>query len=642
MSALAGLPGASARAAEQIIFYVNTAEAGAKDANTADAKCETETSGKCSLRAAIEQANAIAETDAEILITLEEGFSGTISMPNQGALRMQATAGVTDADRYGAYFHVTRTVTIDLLNNLGVLPKEDDSSCAFWIEAENTKLLNFTNVGAGETSIVFGPDSDGSLLDGGEFIQTENYYSERLVYILPGADGVTIRNYKVGRLYNAEQTSGAITIRDSSLAANTSVKDVTISKVTIDNTPVGGSTLCSGQTGQGCATIGIAVSGLAVNNLVIESSQFTHFPYIVDLYKRRVIDLSKALASSDIDIRYNTFTDIRSDSGDLTDATIVLPANRQLSGANWVRHNTFDNAASPNSQAAAIYWDGKAATAGQASNLRIEDNHFDGYATAGVALANAGVVTMRRNTFGAASASATGDAIAEETGAASGASHLVVNNDATTNHRIITWYPQQPKVTGACELQVQVVQQTAPSGYQVPTAPVALDFYYTAGRTAEVYLGSVENVAPDQSGLATVTVPELPPAEGGKLRLQTQGSASEAGQLESSHYSRVVDVPTLGQCLTPRLDFDLRAWENVSIDEAKEGHDAIVSGGDLVESGASVSSGEEIWFTYTAANTGYVTLRNVTVTDSLGGPVCVIPQLPKLTSAGCVQRYTAP
>ncbi|MDR2379574.1 MAG: hypothetical protein LBE08_00090 [Bifidobacteriaceae bacterium] len=635
---------ASAEASQAVTHFVNTTEAGTKDVNPGDGVCRTE-SGACSLRAAIEESNATKSADTEVVIAVAEKFTGAIVMPNERALRMtnDSATGVDSA----AYFKVTRTVTIDLDERLSVVPDANDGACAFWIEAPNVKLRNLKNVYSGETAIVFGPGSDGSSLDGGSLIQTDNYRGERLAFIRPGADRVSISNYTVSRLYDGSDRFGAIVVRKSTEDSDDVVSDLTFSKLTIDNAPADvPDPDCDADSGATCASSGIVVSKIKVRGMVVEDSQFRNFPLSTS-DRRRAIDLSAALECSDVDIRNNTFTNIQTGASDRDHATILLPEKQLLTGDNHVRANTFDNAgAAAGGQAVAVAWKGDVSTAEstQASNLYIEDNHFDGYAKASVWLVDTGAVTVRRNTFGTDSASA---AVTEneETGGKS-QNLMTLNEENTANRRILTWYPVAARVTAGCEFQVDMAKPGTSKGYGIASEPVTIDFYYTVGRTAEEYLGSVSGVTADASGRRTVAVPEFPSSENGYVRVQTQGApVSENSQIESSQYSRTLLLPAFGDCREPKLELQVRAWRGADPGGATDLgsiHDSVVATGELIASGSRIGSGLGIWFTYTVANTGHVPLEEVRVTDDLHQEVCVIELIPKGASAGCAKSYSVP
>jgi hypothetical protein len=168
--------------------------------------------------------------------------------------------------------------------------------------------------------------------------------------------------------------------------------------------------------------------------------------------------------------------------------------------------------------------------------------------------------------------------------------------------------------------------------YNLPTAPVALDFYYTTNRTAEIYLGSVASVTQN----SVVTVPGLPPAAGW-IRIQTQGKGPNADQTESSQYSRTVPVGDPGICGDPAMTTSLRAW--VGVDSADDSHDQVIATGQEIDPDGRVASDQPVWFTYTVENTGWPTLRDVVVRDTEKNPVCFIPEIKRGQTDGCWRRF---
>ncbi|MDR0591649.1 MAG: hypothetical protein LBG60_00005 [Bifidobacteriaceae bacterium] len=645
---------AAETAPETLILEVNTVAAGTKDAKPGDGECKASAGdgGNCSLRAAIEEANATPPEQPVKIAVAPSITNGVISQPASTSTYMYTETGkVSYLDYNGAYFHIKRTMTIDLDNRLGLSAQEDVANWAggFFIDAANVQLFNFSNIFPAETSFVFSPKSSGSTLDGGTSIQTDNYNNERGVWIRGGANNITIRNYTFGRLYGADGPSAhsAITVAPSSTNSDpTGISNVTISNVTVDNTPVEGSTSCTPSSGRGCESSAIAVrSGAVLDGFVVENSTFKTFTKSFT----HVIDMSDAGANcKGIDIHHNTFTGVKTGSSE-SHATIVLPTDEKLAGKNYIHDNTFDNSGATG-QGRAVYWNGGVGTISSydatGSNLWIEDNYFDGYEDSTVEMEDTGAVTIRRNTFGTNTKTQT--TTDREEYYATG-SWMVENDTPFANRNIRTWYP--PVQTGnpslnleTCELWVTLRKDSTVSDHYSPKDPATIDFYYTALRTAEVYLGSVSGVAPATSGAdVVVRVPELPAADG-YLRVQTQGSTTFADQPESSQYSRVVKLPALGTCADPKLEIDLRAWENV--DPGASAHDSIIaasldaaSGVKEVEDGDAIGPATGLWFTYTVANTGFVRLHNVIVKDSFNNPVCAIDQIPVGAHAGCAKPH---
>jgi hypothetical protein len=622
-----------------VTFYVDSVEAGAYDANADDEECRTQ-KGECTLRAAIEQANITAATGAEVEIKVKPDFSGTIVMPdtvpdNPKLYYMDDKDPVLNVYYY---FRIKQKMTINLDNRLHVRSaSKDNPASAFWVGAAGVVLEKFTDIYSNSTSIVFSPASDNSKLSGGESFNSENNFAEQMIHIQPGADGITIENYKMGR-FNSPGKHGMIRLARLDKDTYLPIKKLTISNTVFDNTPAtAGSTACNANSAAGCAATAISSDGdVAIQNLVIEESLFNYIPKglnAIDLGAITTTAITGRQPSSDWDIRENTFT--RVFSGELNDqATIHLPEQRTLEGSNYIRGNILDNAGTTG-QNHAIRWIGKYNTVSQtASNMYIEDNYFDGYEGQTIVLNATGTVTVRRNRYGQNSGSQSNTVLEETTGGGLGsdAPTLMMNYNNTANRRILTWYPTSA-LNVDCKLRVAVEGPSkADSGYNLASTPVTLDFYYTAKDTAELYLGSVENI----TKATTVTVPMMPD-DPGFIRIQTQGTAPN--QPESSQYSRVVPFGGPEKCEIPQLELKLRAW--MGVDPNNADYDQIVNNANATEipKNGSVPVDEPVWFTYTVKNIGWLTVRSVVVRDSYKTPVCVITkELSRLESWGCSRQ----
>jgi uncharacterized repeat protein (TIGR01451 family) len=382
-----------------------------------------------------------------------------------------------------------------------------------------------------------------------------------------------------------------------------------------------------------------------IDGLTIEDSVFNEF-------KRPAINFwpSSSPTVSGLDIRGNTFTRIHVGTTVASaTATVNLPWNRTFSGGpSYIRGNNFANwqqGEDALNQATAIYWFSSMGNGGgkTASNLYIEDNKFDGYRLQTIHLENAGTVTVRRNQMGAHSASGeasygSGSASAfEETVAGTTYAALLLNGQLTNQASVKTvpWIPT--KVGGAtepsaCGLDVYVEPSNNGLGAQAAT-PLTIDVYWTAGKAAERYLGSVDNVVSP----GWITVPGTPLEGGGSIRLQTQGTGDTA-QPESTQYSRTLAVNTIGVACDPDVKLDLLAWTDVP--PGATTYDQIISSGALVADGSSVEPGADLWFTYTVENVGHVPLTDVSVTDSFATPVCTIAgPIPVGGKEGCATHY---
>ncbi|MDR0366336.1 MAG: hypothetical protein LBH68_05870 [Bifidobacteriaceae bacterium] len=637
-------------AAGVLNLVVDTLDAGTRDTDPGDGVCMT-ANNNCSLRAAIEEGNVTA-AGTEVEITVLPGLSGTIVMSTDKTTHMADTKvdKNKEPDRYpaggvgwynaSAYFFITRTMTIDLDNRLHTRATAeaagDTGSAAFFVDAPDVKLRNFSSIFSNECSIIFSQASDGSSLEGGETINSANNWSTSMIRIRPGAERITIRNYRMGR-FASKTYSGLIRLSSSSdpdtTHRNDPIKDVTIENVVFDDTPA--SSTCSATDGRGCTDTAIDIYVVAVHGLVVKDCEF-----INQGTNSHAIDAHDGGALSNWDIRDNLFKDIKT-GGSYLDAAIYFPRDKAMTGTSYIRGNVMDNSGTT-AQHTAIYIYGDHAgttTSSLPSNVYIEDNQFDGYHGQTVLLDHTSSLTVRRNTFGVASgAQATTTTEETITGVADSAKGMVRNYGASANRRLLTWYPTVANATTSCELEVTVNPQTAGS-YGTPKTPVTLDFYYTRQNTAETYLGSVGNL----TAATTVTVPHLPTGPG-YIRVQTHSPVDD-GQVESSQLSRTVSITNsanLGNCDQPFFNLELRAWRDVS--HASPNHASILApgGGTEIPTDSVLTPGEEVWFTYTVTNDGVTPLQDVRVRDSLGHGqmICLIPVVQPNQSEGCAESYT--
>ncbi|MDR1427175.1 MAG: hypothetical protein LBJ08_05390 [Bifidobacteriaceae bacterium] len=552
-------------------------------------------------------------------------------------------------------------MTIDLDNRFYIVPgTKENAASGFLVDAPNVRLYGFTDVFSSDTSVIFGPKSDGSLLEGGTSINGANNFPEHMVLITPGADNISIVGYTMGRFNRVtlenESKGNRGMIRLATLESitgqtyatdSTPITNLRIVGTVFDNTPRPNSA-CTAQNGTGCAEGGIYLGrGVELKGLLLQQCEFRYMPKSInalDLGANYPADLPKR-PSSDWTIITNTFEQISTGSG-AADAAIHLPYVTQLNGKIAIQDNTLDNYGT-DGQYVGIRWMGTSTnTSGNSttpSNLYIEDNYFDGYEAASIMLNQAGVTTVRRNEFGPHTGSQENTILEETTGGGYGkgdSAIMMLNISTSANNRVLTWYPTDEPKMEDCELKVSVappVMPNLPSDaggiWTLPQPGVTLDFYYTATNKAEEYLGSVENVT--ETG--TVTVPKLPSAPG-YIRVQTQSSNGSV-QPQSSQYSRTVATEGPGQCMVPQASISLRAWADVDPDAAD--YASIVAKAREIPSGESITAGESVWFTYTVKNPSRLDVSDIVVRDTYSNEeVCRIPSLPPKGEVGCVRQVT--
>jgi hypothetical protein len=327
-----------------------------------------------------------------------------------------------------------------------------------------------------------------------------------------------------------------------------------------------------------------------VNGLAVTGNTFTE---VVSTSRGLISAIAGLITINGLTIEGNEFLNNKvGDSG--PSALLSLPSGQALLGPMTVADNRFVNAAGVDGTA--VYWDSnKASGSTSDSNLVIEDNHFDGFSPVSIFLKDTGLVRMERNTFGPASASATGgDGLAEETSTSTG---LVVNKGGA-NLGIATWYPSKVEVDrGACALKVDI----AASGL---AGPVVVALYATRGDDAELYLGEYR-----LSAAGTVTVPLEDDlllknpwlhAQGGNIRVQTH-KAYGSGRA-ASQFSRWVNL----SAFTCEVAYTM---------EKKAYSDAART--TQLPPGTVLELGSTVYFTYELTNHDPVFPTTVTVVDSM-------------------------
>lgn len=240
------MPAAGAQAVNYT-FYLNSADvtANAKDANPGDGVCAT-AAGTCTLRAALEESNALNRAPGEILITPAAGFTGNIDPVATGYQYMQ-TGAVSNQDG-GAHFLVTAPVTIDLKNEVTVEATRDLGGALFLVNGKNIVFQNVTQVLSGESSFVMGPNADGVTIDGGSSVTQAHYGPERFIVFREGSKNITVKNYRVQGFYDAGTATGLFYFNAQN---STPIENVVIDNVRVSYT-TGGS--CTTSDGSGCRT----------------------------------------------------------------------------------------------------------------------------------------------------------------------------------------------------------------------------------------------------------------------------------------------------------------------------------------------------------------------------------------------------
>lgn len=574
----------SAQAADYT-FFLDSADvsANAKDQTPGDGVCRT-AAGSCTMRAALEESNALNLPAGAILITPAAGFTGNIDpVPASGYQVMQASA-VSNQDAT-AHFLVTAPVTIDLKNTVTVDASRDTGGALFHVNGPDITFIDVTQMLSGESSFVMGPKADGVTIDGGSSVTQAHYGPERFIVFREGSKNITLKNYRVQGFYDSGTGTGLFYFNAQS---NNPIQNIVIDNVRVTYS-VGGS--CNASDGSGCRTS--LMQFLPRNqNVVVDGFTFTN-SFVSNLTGQVAFPFTTAagtgysVKASNINITNNEFINVQGYGTGIYNAFISLPFG-PIAGTNQITGNQFVRAAG--GQNYAVTWNGNSGGA-SAGDMRIANNYFNGYTTTSIYLLQTGDVNVEKNTFGARSAAQNAPGVGEET---ADNALLLLDNHTNANGRVATWYPSQPAAVltneapaGAIQVDsplpaetpacVATLDVTAPTTGPFPAEKVDLDLYWTAGKTAEVYLGRVEGVTGSNAKLLLdlpVGPQEFPStvvgntetativnadtgAASGFVRLQTRASDSA----QSSQYSRMVGFS--GNC-RPELTIDQKSNQNDS------------------------------------------------------------------------------
>lgn len=524
-----------------------------------DGICES-TDGTCTLRAAIEESNALDAAPGEVAIGVDPDFAGgNIAITTATRMRTTALSGANGAvagdasgDGSGAVYEVTAPVTIDLEHRITIHPvgAGDLAVAPFHLNGPDITIRAVDDVWAGETSFYIGPKAKRVTLDDLD-VRTLTYYPERFFVVRGGAEEITVSNSTISGFASSEREWNWGVVEGTS--ASFPVKGLTVTGNTYLASDAAGA--CNGSTAAGCTSTpveayeqhiteleftdnvapninrssasdarGLDLRYATVGTLKVGGNTFSA-PY----YRARqaVIDLAYANLDS-FEIIGNDFTGM-SGNGDVPDhaAAIMLPTDKRIGTGGRIADNEFLAMGTMNTQA--VYWDGLEPTDSAAnlaaSRVSVVDNHFDGFSTSasrsGIRMLQTGVVEIARNTFGSRSGSQTNTVLEEFSGNGSVAATLVSNVNASANAKLNTWWPTarssanvqtSPITATECTVPLEVAppadaaNTTDYTAGRYPGVPVELDVYWTQGNDAEVYIGRYD-VAADKRQTLKVALP---------------------------------------------------------------------------------------------------------------------------------------
>ncbi len=612
-SALGVVMATSASAVTKLL--INSLGLEAATGSLTDGVCQS-TSGKCTLRAAIQESNAMNGAAGDIEIGVDTSLAGgNINLSTSNSTWMRTTylytaqgaaAGSVGGDT-GAVFEVTSPVVIDLGHKITIheAPSSNDPNVAvFYLNGPDITLRGMDDVYFGETSFYVGPQASNILLTDMS-ISTVNYYPERFILVRGGAQNVTVSHSTIkGYASNDRDWNWGVVDGTSSAYP---VKGLTINNVTY----IGGSSgYCDSSTAVGCTSTAVDAYGQYLTELTFTNNTMTNinraYSYnarALDLrgatitmlladgntfdapyyrYGDPVIDLYTAVVGT-FKITGNVFKNMDG-NGDLEigAAAVLLPAARNFTSG-LVARNSFVATGTLSTQA--VYYQGTS-TSDSATNmfdthLSITDNYFDGFSTSNshssIRLWSTGVVEVARNTFGPRSNTQTNTVLEEYGGNGAYDATMLSNWSRASNGKMNTWFPTARNKSNAQAAPVNAVGCTVPLQVAPPTdadanayasarypavTPLSaqLDVYWTADRTAEVYLGRyavsanvrttlqipLPTSASDPALATNGGVGPVNPATGvvsGGLRVQTiDPNATGGGTPASSQYSRVATI----------------------------------------------------------------------------------------------------
>lgn len=195
-------------------YIVDTLAEGTADANVGDGVCLT-AAGECSLRAALEEANALPASEGDdIRIEFAEGLSGDI-VHSGGTPRMfDETLGNTAINNYigfGAFLHVnaSRPLALDFDERIELLQNNDSEYAMLFIESDDVVVENFDDAekrdiaGAGVASAGGIMAAGTAIVIGGSRVTLRNGLSsdpgtiimESCIALVDGASDVTVEDF---------------------------------------------------------------------------------------------------------------------------------------------------------------------------------------------------------------------------------------------------------------------------------------------------------------------------------------------------------------------------------------------------------------------------------------------------------------
>ncbi|MCL1900472.1 MAG: hypothetical protein FWG11_08200, partial [Promicromonosporaceae bacterium] len=473
-----------ARASEPTVSIVvnSAAWSNLNDANPGNGTC-ADSQGRCTLRAAVSEANATPLSAGRVVITVSPeigadapqvmtGWPSGLTAAN--GMRMVTTSN-TSFRSSGILFNLTRpNVTIDLDDRLlpDASPGDHGEHTLFHVGADNVELLNISQALSSGTSFAVGPNVQNTLIDGTNNgrrseARTANWGPERFVIIREGAGDVTVRGYDISGFYDDQVRAGLFMFeaRTGTLANQIPIRDVLIHDINVINPA--GTGACSGSNGSGCRarlTSFVGTSPTNADRLRIENLTFRDI-FVQGMNNHstttagsnlgrlsQILDFTTGWNGTSADSNAPTIVNLTIEDSvfannagqpQLHRAVIALPPGGRLQGTTIIRNNLFSTTTSGRAAISipSAPTGNQGANSAAASQVFVYDNHFDGFNHAGGVVHGwrAGTVTMERNTFSRGGGA--GTTAGEETAAGTTGGGMIRNRDNTANQKVLTWFP---------------------------------------------------------------------------------------------------------------------------------------------------------------------------------------------------------
>ncbi|MCL2423486.1 MAG: hypothetical protein FWD11_06265, partial [Micrococcales bacterium] len=522
-----GVLGGDSAFAANTTLLVNSLGTEAASGSLTDGVCQS-TAGTCTLRAAIEESNALNQAPGEVEISLDPALEadiraghvdGNIDLSTVatnagwmfvGNVRQQGPVNGTLGADAGAVFAVTAPVTIDLAGLVSIHPTGSvvtawPSAAVFYLNGPDIFLTGMKDVYSDETSFYVGANAVDVTVDGMS-VSTPNTRPQRFVVIAGGASNVTVsNNYVTG--FDESGSAGWGWVDGTSTTYP--VASITMVGNTFHANAGGSPTTCvsnvfTANAANGCSSSALNMQNRHVGDLVFSGNTVENLRRLagtnsrmLDMRNARIgtvtitdnvitnpnvttnsalIEFGAAGVGAIVDrvtITDNVFSDVTAGNEEMY-GVVRLPGNRGITNGGLIARNEFY---ALDVQTHAIYWQGpfgdiKNTTA---SGMVIENNYFDGWGDnvnrATIRMYQTGAVTVRHNIFGTDTGSQANTVREENTGTGTYPTTLLSNWSYGANGKMNAWYPTARSATNVQASPVSAVGCVVPLEVAPPSDP---------------------------------------------------------------------------------------------------------------------------------------------------------------------------